>query len=151
MYFGRFSCVHISGLSANQIAVHENTDDSIDSRSFETDTEYKSHMLIARDDGGWEYVRIKNELARHLCIGRRDAIDLAVRTAKIAQRIGRACHVMWFVGCEDSDHTRFNLPWYWIEAHDPERNVDRSNYKTMTVSDELLPNLGDGSGQAAAV
>ena len=25
--------------------------------------EYKSHMLIARDDGGWEYVRIKNELA----------------------------------------------------------------------------------------
>jgi hypothetical protein len=38
LYFGRFSCVHISGLCANHIAVPENTNDSTDSRSSETDT-----------------------------------------------------------------------------------------------------------------
>jgi predicted house-cleaning noncanonical NTP pyrophosphatase (MazG superfamily) len=93
--------------------------------------EYKSHML----NGGWEYVRIKNELARNLSIGRREAIDIALRTASIAKRLGRACHVMWFVGCADSNGSHFNLPWYWIEAHDAERNLDRSNYKVITISD----------------
>jgi hypothetical protein len=39
LYFGRFSCVHISGLCANHIAVPGNTNDSTDSRSSETDTE----------------------------------------------------------------------------------------------------------------
>jgi hypothetical protein len=38
LYFGRFSSVHIAGPSANQIAFIEITNDSIDSRSFETDT-----------------------------------------------------------------------------------------------------------------
>src|SRR5258708_199935 len=38
LYFGRFSCVHIGGLSANQPAFIEITNDSIDSRSFKTDT-----------------------------------------------------------------------------------------------------------------
>lgn len=97
--------------------------------------DYKSNTLIPREDGGWEYVRIKNELARSLSIGRREAVDLAHRTASIAQRIGRACHVMWFVDCMDSEGIRFNLPWYWTEAHDTEKNVDRSNYKVIEISD----------------
>jgi predicted house-cleaning noncanonical NTP pyrophosphatase (MazG superfamily) len=98
--------------------------------------EYKSHMLIARTNGGWEYVRIKNELARHISIGRQEAIDLAARTLAIAQRLGRACHVMWFVGCVDSDGQRFNLPWYWTEAHEADRNPDRLNYKVIMIADE---------------
>ena len=36
--------------------------------------DYKSHMLIAKENGGWEYVRVKNELGCSLSIGRRDAL-----------------------------------------------------------------------------
>lgn len=96
--------------------------------------EYKSSMLIARDDGGWELVRIKNEFARNLCIARREVLDLATRTLAIANRIGRPCHVMWFVGCVDDKGERFSIPWYWTEAHDAEKNLDRSNYKIFTIS-----------------
>lgn len=97
--------------------------------------EYKSHMLIPGADGGWEYVRVKNELARNLSIGRAEAIELANRTMAIANRIGRACHVMWFVGCVDDQGHHFSIPWYWTEAHDAEKNPDRSNYNVVTVAD----------------
>ena len=84
--------------------------------------EYKSHILIAREGTGWEYVRVKNELCRSLCIGRREALDLAKRTAGIASRLDKPCHVMWFVGCAHEDGSRFNVPWYWTPAHKPQRN-----------------------------
>jgi hypothetical protein len=38
---------------------------------------YKSDMLISRSDGSWEYVRVKNELARGNRIGSREAKDIA--------------------------------------------------------------------------
>lgn len=98
-------------------------------------TEYKSHMLIAREDGGWEYVRVKNEFGRSLSIGRREAMDLAVRTAAIAERLGEACHVMWFVVCVDQEGCQFNIPWYWTKAHDAEKNLDRSNYQVFAIVD----------------
>jgi predicted house-cleaning noncanonical NTP pyrophosphatase (MazG superfamily) len=96
--------------------------------------DYKSHMLIPRDDGYWEYVRVKNELARSLSIGRRDALDIARRTAAIADRLGIPCHVMWFIGCADQGSV-FSFPWYWIEAHDADKNPDRSDYQVFRISD----------------
>lgn len=98
--------------------------------------EYKSDMLISRDDGSWEYVRVKNDLARNNCIGSMEAKDIALRSAQIAERLGRPCHIMWFVGCVEEDGTSFNLPWYWTEAHDAERNPDRTAYRTFTVRDK---------------
>lgn len=98
--------------------------------------DYKPHMLIAQPDGAWAYVRTKNELARNLSIGRREALELARRTLGIAERLGKACHVMWFIGCIDDRGEHFNVPWYWTEAHDPERNVDRSAYKRIRVAEK---------------
>jgi len=97
--------------------------------------EYKSNMLIARDDGKWEYVRIKNELARSLSVGHREALDIARRTQQIAINLREPCHVMWFVDCVDEDGTRFHIPWYWTPAHSTERNPDRANYQIVEVSD----------------
>jgi len=97
--------------------------------------EYKSDMLISRDDGSWEYVRVKNDLARNNCIGSMEAKDIALRSVQIAERLGRPCHIMWFVGCVEEDGASFNLPWYWTEAHDAERNPDRTAYRTFTVRD----------------
>ncbi len=50
--------------------------------------DYKSDMLISRSDGSWEYVRVKNELARGNCIGSTEAKDIltfdrAMWTSKI--------------------------------------------------------------------
>jgi predicted house-cleaning noncanonical NTP pyrophosphatase (MazG superfamily) len=92
-------------------------------------------MLIALEDGEWDYVRIKNELARNLSVGQREALDIARRTLSIAQNLDRPCHVMWFVGCVDEEGARFNIPWYWIEAHPTEQNQDRTRYETVEVSD----------------
>jgi len=101
--------------------------------------EYKSDMLISQPDGGWEYVRVKNELARSNSIISAEAKDVALRSSQIAERLGRACHIMWFVGCVDTDGIAFNVPWYWTEAHDadhdPAKNPDRSSYRVFTVSD----------------
>lgn len=100
-------------------------------------TEYKSHMLIATQGGEWQHVRIKNELGRSLCIGRREAIEIAAKTKAISDRLGRACHVMWFVGCVDTHDKDFNLPWYWTEAHESEKNSDRTNYQMFRVEDRI--------------
>jgi hypothetical protein len=99
-------------------------------------TDYKSHMLLARENGAWEYVRIKNELGRSLSVGRREAMEIGSRTSAIAERLKRPCHVMWFVGCVDPDGRPFNMPWYWTEAHPSERNSDRSNYQLFRVENQ---------------
>jgi len=98
--------------------------------------DYKSDMLISGADGSWEYVRVKNELARGNSIGSTEAKDIAARSLRIAERLGRGCHIMWFVGCVATDGTKFNVPWYWTEAHAAERNSDRAAYRVLTISDQ---------------
>ncbi|MFV0625185.1 hypothetical protein ACBY01_14395 [Sphingomonas sp. ac-8] len=97
--------------------------------------DYKSDILIPQDDGGWKYVRVKNELARNNSIGSREAKEIAARSAAIAERLGKACHIMWFVGCVEEGGLTFNIPWYWTEAHVAERNPDRSTYREVPVGD----------------
>lgn len=96
--------------------------------------DYKSNILLAGGSGAWDYVRIKNEIARSLSISRQDALDVARRTNAIANRLGRACHVMWFVGCTDQKGNVFNIPWYWTEAREAEVNTDRVRHQTFTVA-----------------
>lgn len=118
--------------------------------------DYKSDMLISSHDGGWEYVRVKNELARGSSIGSVEAKDIALRSAQIAERLGRACHIMWFVGCIGQDGTPFNIPWYWTEAHEAQRNPDRTAYRVFTVSDrpsldQFIGFTGSRARQAVAL
>lgn len=98
--------------------------------------DYKSDMLISGADGSWKYVRVKNELARGNCIGSTEAKDIAARSSLIAELLGRACHIMWFVGCAEMNGVHFNIPWYWTEAHEAARNPDRASYRVFTVSDQ---------------
>ena len=99
-------------------------------------TDYKSDMLIPKQNGEWDYVRVKNELARYNCISTGVAKELAMRSAAIAERLGRACHVMWFVGCTAASGKSFNLPWYWTEAHEALPNRDRTGHRIQIVGDE---------------
>jgi len=65
--------------------------------------------------------REENELARTLSVSQLEAIEIASRTLLIAEKLGKPCHVMWFVGCVDEEGIRFNIPWYWTEAHSTEQ------------------------------
>lgn len=78
---------------------------------------YKSDVLLKLGDGRWGYQRVKNEVARFQSLSRQEVLDVAARTLRIAERLGRECHVMWFVGCRTNSGLEANLPWYWTEAH----------------------------------
>ncbi|MEI9426844.1 nucleoside triphosphate pyrophosphohydrolase [Mesorhizobium sp. Cs1299R1N3] len=95
-------------------------------------TNYKSNVLLLQADGTWKYERVKNEVARFQSINRNDVLDVAKRSFDLATRLGKACHIMWFVGCRTDDENSINLPWYWTEAHDTE-NPDRGNLQIMTI------------------
>jgi predicted house-cleaning noncanonical NTP pyrophosphatase (MazG superfamily) len=112
--------------------------------------DYKSNMLIAQADGSWNYVRIKNEIARGRSVPHRDALEVALRTHAIAQRLGVACHVMWFIGCVDNEDKTFNIPWYWVPAYPTEKNEDRSRHLSFVVTgreslEQLKSSNPDGS------
>jgi predicted house-cleaning noncanonical NTP pyrophosphatase (MazG superfamily) len=110
-------------------------------------SDYKSDMLISKPDGSWSYVRVKNELARGNSIGSIEAKDIAARSSRIAEHLGQACHIMWFIGCVEVDGTSFNVPWYWTPAHKAELNNDRAAYQVFTVSDqESLKRFTDWKG-----
>lgn len=98
--------------------------------------DYKSDILRSLDDGGWAHGRVKNEVARANSISAAEARDVSRRSMAIAQRLGRACHIMWFIGCVDEAGKSFNIPWYWTEAHDTETNFDRSAYKEIAITSE---------------
>jgi predicted house-cleaning noncanonical NTP pyrophosphatase (MazG superfamily) len=91
-------------------------------------------MLIAREDGVWGYERVQNEVARSLSISRKDALFIANESRVIAERLGKACHIMWFVGCIDGAGQPFSMPWYWNLAHYAEPNEDRSRHVSFSVT-----------------
>jgi predicted house-cleaning noncanonical NTP pyrophosphatase (MazG superfamily) len=98
--------------------------------------DYKPEMLVATDNGGWRHVRVKNEVARSNSIGSTEAKEIASRSLAIADRMGKVCHIMWFVGCVDRSGDTFNMPWYWTGAHETEGNTDRSSYTIVQVTDD---------------
>jgi len=118
--------------------------------------EYKSDILVSQVDGGWSYVRVKNELARTNSISSTEAKEIASRSLAIAERLTRACHIMWFIGCVDPDGRHFSMPWYWTEAHDAERNQDRSAYRVVTITNrrtlqDFVRSTGPRARQALAL
>ncbi len=98
--------------------------------------EYKSDILRSLDNGGWAHERVKNEIARANSISTMEARDISIRSAAIAERLGRPCHIMWFVGCVDGGGESFNIPWYWTEAHSTEFNTDRATYNEIVIASE---------------
>lgn len=96
---------------------------------------YKSDVLLLQSDGSWKYERVKNEIARFQSFGKTEVNEIARRSLELANRLGRACHIMWFVGCTTDGGQQVNIPWYWTEAHETE-NYDRGNYQIFVVENE---------------
>jgi predicted house-cleaning noncanonical NTP pyrophosphatase (MazG superfamily) len=96
---------------------------------------YKSNVLLLNPDGSWRYERVKNEVARFQSLTKIEVIELSARTAQIARKLGKSCHVMWFVGCKDADGGDVSIPWYWTEAHDVSP-PDKRTFRIFDVVDQ---------------
>lgn len=113
---------------------------------------YKSNVLLLNSDGSWRYERVKNEIARFQSLTKNEVVEISTRTAHIAQKLGKACHVMWFVGCKDAEGNDVNIPWYWTEAHDVAQ-PDKRTFRIFDVVDETtlakVPSLPSRHGDLA--
>lgn len=101
-------------------------------RTIET-PQYKPNVLICHESGEWQERRVKNEIARSQSISKKEAIDIATRSRKLAERIGKDCHIMWFVGCKAENGEEFNLPWYFADAIEEKQNTDRARYRRVMI------------------
>ena len=95
--------------------------------------QYKTSMLIRENSGKWDEKRINNFIARSQSISKEEAQNIAIRSSKIASRMGADCNIMWFIGCETESGESFNSPWYCIKAEKHEPNKDRLRHKRELV------------------
>lgn len=104
---------------------------------------YKSNVLVNSSDGTWGYERVRNDVARFQSLGSAQVLDIAKRTLRIAKRLGRPCHVMWFVGCQTTDGREANIPWYRTAAHEIEQPQKRSTHTFPVRSEADLSQIAD--------
>ncbi len=96
--------------------------------------DYKSHILLASEDGKWRYERVRNDIARHQSLTKKNILEIATRSASIAARLGRPMHIMWFVSCAEPDGQEANIPWYWTEAHKTDDHAGRLRPRLFKVT-----------------
>ncbi|MFT3670616.1 hypothetical protein [Aestuariivirga sp.] len=110
---------------ALQYCPYDNWEVHVDSQDVTEYPDYKSHILLAAGDGKWRYERVRNDVARHQSIAKKNILDITTRSMEIAKRLGRPMHIMWFVACSDPSDQEVNIPWYWTEAHKTEEHIGR--------------------------
>ena len=116
----------------------------VDTQEITEYPDYKSYILLNGIGGKWSYERVKNEVARHQSISRSNVLDLATRSQKIAERLGRPVHIMWFVCRREAEGRGVNIPWYWTEVHRTAENPGRGNLRLLTVKGYSdLTNVGE--------
>jgi predicted house-cleaning noncanonical NTP pyrophosphatase (MazG superfamily) len=124
---------------ALQFCSYDNWEVHVDRQDVTEYPDYKSHILLASEDGKWRYERVRNDIARHQSISRKDVMDIASRSIEIAKKLGRPMHIMWFVMCAEPGGKEANIPWYWTEAHKTEDHAGRQRPRLLKVHsyDEL--------------
>lgn len=130
--------IHVNwGLAdALQYYPYDKVDVHVPTKNIAYYPDYKSHFVMSENDGSWHHLRVKNEVARSQCMSRTEALDVASRSMEICQKLGKPCHIMWFVGCAFEDRKTFNLPWYWTAVHEQSVNPDRIPPKAARVRSE---------------
>ncbi len=118
---------------ALQFCPYDKWDVHVQSKAITEYAEYKSHMLVPKESGEWKLDRIQNDLGRSLSLSRSQVLEVSERTVQIAKRIGRAVHVMWFVGCDHPVRGSICIPWYWVDAPTHSVNPDRNRYREITI------------------
>lgn len=100
----------------------------------QTKTTYKPSFLVEVEGGKWDYRSIKTKAGRWQVLANADKIEIASRTAKIADKLGEDAQIMWFCDIPEAYHVGRNLPWFRSrEVLDPSPRQD-VQYKPFRVS-----------------
>lgn len=106
---------------------------------------YKPRFLKEDNGGVWKYVDVLVAKGRQRSLARKDVIEIALRTAKIAERIDAAAQVMWFCGVPSSYGIGANIPWFRARdfADPPPRQQLKHRPVDIKSFDDLI-RLGPG-------
>lgn len=109
----------------------------------QTKSTFKPKFLTELPDGTWDYRNIKSQCGRHQVLSKADKLEVARRTANIAQKLGEDAQIMWFCDIPLAYQVGRNLPWFRsreIFDPSPRQEVRYKPYKVSTPRDlELLP------------
>ncbi len=73
---------------------------------------FKPRFLMETSDGTWKYVDVLRAKSRSSTLSDKDAIEIGVRTAAIAEKLQQRAQIMWFSGVEPQYGVGRNLPWF---------------------------------------
>ncbi len=101
-----------------------------------TKTIFKPSFLIETDGGKWDYRGIKTRSGRSQVLTTADKLEIASRTAEIANKLGEDAQIMWFCDIPDAYRVGRNLPWFRSrEILDPSPRQE-VRYKPYRVSNQ---------------
>lgn len=89
---------------------------------------FKNLALLEHDDGSWRTERIDDAVARKRALNRTATEDIAIKTRKIADTIGKDVQIMWFVGIPGALGLGQNLPWFKVT---PEQRIEERRSKLL--------------------
>ncbi|WP_354505200.1 nucleoside triphosphate pyrophosphohydrolase [Limibacillus sp. MBR-115] len=99
-----------------------------------TKTTFKHAFLIEVENGNWDYRNIKTRSGRKQVLTSADKIEIAIRTARIADKLQEDAQIMWFCGIPSAYQVGRNLPWFRSrEVLDPSPRQE-IKYKPYRVS-----------------
>ncbi len=73
---------------------------------------YKPRFLMENADGSWKYVDVLVSKGRRASLVDADVLDIATRTARIADKLGAAAQIMWFCNIPARYGHGRNIPWF---------------------------------------
>lgn len=73
---------------------------------------YKPRFLMENADGSWKYVDVLVSKGRRTSLVDADVLDIAIRTSRIAEKLGGAAQIMWFCGIPARYGHGRNIPWF---------------------------------------
>lgn len=110
----------------------------------DTRTTFKPKFLTELDDGTWDYRNVKTKCGRHQVLSKSDKLEIATRTASIANKLGEDAQIMWFCEIPDEYQVGRNLPWFRsreVLDPSPRQEVHFRPFDVITPADlQRLPN-----------
>ena len=98
-----------------------------------TKSTYKPRFLVQSDDGTWTYQKIRSHVARSRVLSKKDALEIAQRTHRIARSLADDAQIMWFSGVPGGYGIGRNVPWFRSRERAQEAPRRQEKYPPITV------------------
>lgn len=95
---------------------------------------HKPRFLQETEEGAWKYVDVLRSKSRTSTLSTKDAVEIGVRTAAIAEKLGQRAQIMWFSNIPPEYAVGRNLPWFRArETVDPSPRQQASKDRPFNV------------------